>query len=366
MEHVHPSPRLRLHSLALPLLLIVGAQCGLAAELPSAPSPQSSAQTAPAATGSVSGFITDSDGDSIAAARVTLTRDGQPPTDTTPASTAASTTASTTTSDGRFTFPGIPPGPFKLSVAAAGFTPQQVSGQLQSGEALEVPDIALKTAGAATTVEVTATQTEIAEAQVHLEEEQRVLGVFPNFYVSYVPNPVPLSPKQKFQLAARTLVDPVSFALTGVTAGAEQASNVYAWGQDWPAFGKRYAAAYGTFLDADMLGNALLPIAFKQDPRYFYKGTGSVPARAAYAVANAVVCKGDNHHWQFNFSGVLRGLAAGGIANAYYPAPNRSSAAVTFEGAAIGTGITAVANLIQEFLIRKLTPHIPHNPPPVP
>ncbi len=106
-----------------------------------------------------------------------------------------------------------------------------------------------------------------------------------------------------------------------------------------------------------------LPILLKQDPRYYYKGTGSIRSRFFYAVANAVICKGDNGHWQVNYSAIVGSIAAGAISNLYYPADNRSGAGLTFEGAAIGTGFSAVSNVVQEFLVRKLTPHIPPNPP---
>ena len=41
-------------------------------------------------------------------------------------------------------------------------------------------------------------QAEIAQEQLNLEEKQRVLGVFPNYYVSYDPNAVPLTARQKY------------------------------------------------------------------------------------------------------------------------------------------------------------------------
>jgi hypothetical protein len=339
----------------------------LAAELPDAPAPQSpaaqvpaqilSVQITPAATtGIITGTITDNDGAAIAGARITLTRGPQPSTDANAPVVASSAT------DGRFSFPGIPPGPFQLSIAATGFMPRQISGELHPGETRDLPGLALS-AGATTNIQVTASQAEIAEAQIKLEEKQRVLGVFPNFYVSYIPDPVPLTPKQKFELAFKDMIDPVNFVLTGVAAGVEQADNVYAWGQGAQGYAKRYAAAYGTFLDGTLIGSAALPVLLKQDPRYFYKGTGSIHSRAFYAVANAVICKGDNHHWQPNYSAILGSLAASGISNLYYPAANRSGAGVTFEGAAIGTGMTAIFNLIQEFAVRKLTPHVP---PPSP
>lgn len=72
-------------------------------------------------------------------------------------------------------------------------------------------------------------------------------------------------------------------------------------------------------------------------------------------MANAFICKGDNGRWQPNYSSVLGNLAAGGISNLYYPDKDRGDAGLTLENGAIGIGATAAANLIQEFLIRKLT-----------
>jgi hypothetical protein len=106
-----------------------------------------------------------------------------------------------------------------------------------------------------------------------------------------------------------------------------------------------------------MIGGAILPALFKQDPRYFYKGTGSKRSRILYALANAVVCKGDNGHWQADYSGILGSLAAAGISNLYYPAKNRNGAQLTFENTLLGIGGSGVGNLFQEFLIRRLTPH---------
>jgi hypothetical protein len=54
-------------------------------------------------------------------------------------------------------------------------------------------------------------------------------------------------------------------------------------------------------------------------------------------------------------------LAAGGISNLYYPASSRR-AGLTFENTLIGVGGSAVANLFQEFLVRKLTPHAQGKP----
>jgi len=239
---------------------------------------------------------------------------------------------------------------------SAGFAIQTFSGVLHSGEIYAIPQTTLAIATAITEVRVVPSRTELAKDEIKEEEKQRVLGVVPNFYVSYIPNAVPLSSRQKFELAWKTTVDPVSFGLTGAIAGIQQAQNDFSgYGQGAQGYAKRYGASYADFLTGTLIGSAILPSLLKQDPRYFYKGSGSKRSRIAYAIANAVICKGDNGHWQASYSSILGSLAAGGISNLYYPAKDRG-AELTFENALIGTGATAVTNLLQEFVIRRLTP----------
>jgi hypothetical protein len=69
-----------------------------------------------------------------------------------------------------------------------------------------------------------------------------------------------------------------------------------------------------------------------------------------------VICKGDNKRWQANYSGIIGSLAAGAISNLYYPAQDRNGVSLTFENALIGIGESAAANILQEFVVRRLTP----------
>ena len=297
-------------------------------------------------SGSVSGTIVDRTGAVITGARIKLTLGDQSP---------AQETLSG--ADGQFSFNNVAPGPFQLTITSTGFAAQTFSGTLQAGEIHTVPPIALSIAEAATEVQVSLTPTEIAQEEIKDEEKQRVLKVIPNFYVSYVPNAAPLNPKQKFELAWKTLTDPFSFAVIGAVAGVEQAQNNFAgYGQGAAGYGKRYSASYGDFLTGTLIGSAILPSLLKQDPRYFYKGTGSKRSRFLYAMANAVICKGDNGRWQANYSSILGSLAAGGISNLYYPAEDRNGAKLTFENAAIGIGTTGVFNVFEEFVVRKFVP----------
>jgi hypothetical protein len=308
-------------------------------------------------SGNISGTVVDRTGAVVAGGRVRLTRQGQLSENQPPSQEVLSG------DNGQFSFANIAPGPFQLTITSAGFASQPFSAVLHAGETYIVPPIVLEVATALTEVRVGLSTIEVAQEQVQDEEKQRVLGFIPNFYVSYAAHPAPLSSKQKFDLAWKTVIDPVSFGLIGVVAGIQQAQNDFSgYGQGAQGYGKRYGASYANFVSGTFIGSAMLPSLLKQDPRYFYKGTGSKRSRVLYALANAVICKGDNGKWQPNYSSILGGLAAGAISNLYYPASDRDGVALTFEGGAIGTGATAGANLIQEFLIKKLTPKIPDKP----
>jgi hypothetical protein len=266
--------------------------------------------------------------------------------------------------DGYFVFADAVPGPFQLSFSAAGFARLEKSGVLQAEEQVVLPEITLAVARADVDVEVAELPEEVAEDQVKAEEKQRVLGIVPNYYVSYVHNAAPLTTKLKFQLAWKSTVEPVAFAMTGGLAGIEQAETAYrGYGQGAQGYARRYGAAYGDFVSGTFIGGGILPSLLRQDPRYFWKGTGSRTSRILYAIANSVICKGDNGRWQPNYSAIIGGLAAGGISNLYYPPQNRNGASLTFENAAIGSGFGAAGNLIEEFFLRKLTPHVPHQDP---
>lgn len=307
-------------------------------------------------SGSVSGTVVDPSGAVVAGAQVRLSRADPPGTNQSPKQEVLSG------GDGGFSFADIAPGAFQLTVTATGFATRTFSGTLYPGEIERLPPMALEVAAAITEVQVGLTRAEVAEVaeqQLKIEEKQRVLGIIPNFYVSYVPHAAPLTAKQKFKLAMRTVVDPFTFLVVGGTAGVEQAQNhFFEYGQGAEGYAKRFGANYADTVTGTFIGGAILPSLLKQDPRYFYKGTGSTQSRFLYAIGMSVICKGDNGHWQPNYSGILGSLAAGGISNLYYPAIDRDSAALTFDNTAIGIGSSAISNLLQEFVIRKLTPKL--------
>ena len=299
-------------------------------------------------SGTITGTIADQTGALITGASVKLFREGE-------------STGSEVLSDenGKFFFSNIAPGPFRLTVSSEGLSPQEFSGNLQPGDSYVTPLFRLIIAVQVTEVRVALTPDEIAEVQVKEQEKQRVLGFIPNFYVSYVPDAAPLAPRYKFRLAWKSMTDPVTFAAVGFVAGLDQAGDRWgAYGQGAQGYAKRFGASYGDVVAGTFIGSAILPSLLKQDPRYFYRGKGSKRSRILYALANSVICKGDNKRWQPNYSSIAGNLAAGGISNLYYPANDRNAVGTVFATALIRLGETAVANIFQEFVAPKMTPSL--------
>jgi Carboxypeptidase regulatory-like domain len=325
----------------------ISAEQGTVVRIPYDHSPDAPGQptTEQPSGGTISGTVTDVDGAEVPGALVTLERD-----DSTPERTLTADGA------GSFSFAAVEPGAMRLTIRSAGFATWVEDGVvLHSGEIYELPPVALKPA-ASTEVEVVFSRQDLAEEQMHAQEKQRVVGIFPNFYVSYERDAVPLSTSQKFRLALRMSLDPTTFATAALTAGVEQSQNDFSgYGPGALGYAKRFGASYGDGFTSMLIGDAILPSILHQDPRYLYKGTGSIRSRALYAIASVVICRGDNGHWQPNYSNVFGNLASAGISNIYYPSTDRNGARLTIDNSLLITASGAIGSLLQEFLIRKIS-----------
>ena len=295
---------------------------------------------------SVSGTVVDPDGRAIAGAQVRLVEVD-----------SGKARLSTTGRDGWFDFEDVPAGRFRLETTAPGFAVSVTTDELRPGQILQLSTIRLSLGPVDFVVEAQALSTEeLAEQQLHIEEQQRLLGVLPNFFVAYDWHAAPLNTRQKFALAFKQASDPASFFLTGAVAGVQQAENAYSgYGQGAQGYGKRYGADLADLWVGNYMGGAVLPSIFHQDPRYFYRGTGTVKSRFLYAVSRVLICRGDNGRWQPNYSGVLGDLSAGAISNVYYPASDRQGPRLTIENGFLGVAGDAMNGVVQEFILSHFT-----------
>jgi len=299
--------------------------------------------------GEIQGTVKDVSGSAVAGAVVTLEASG-----------ASGQRTAITDQAGSFRFFAVAPAAYKISIAALGFEVWTDANVVVTADD-HPPSLSatLQVAAASSSVNVVLPRHELAAEQLKAEEKQRVLGVFPDFFVSYEANPVPLTAAQKFQLGWRTITDPVAYITTGIAAGIQQGRNNYPeFGQGVEGYAKRFGAQYANRVTSVVIERVVMQSIFRQDPRYFYKGTGSVGSRALYAIGMAFVRKGDNGHWQPDYTDVLGGLAAGELSTLYYPSSSRPVRRL-LDNVALGFSGRATRNLLHEFLFRQVTTHVP-------
>lgn len=257
--------------------------------------------------------------------------------------------------DGFFKFDEVKPGTSFHIVVSASELKNWTSGEiiLQPRQDFILTDIKLAVAPVETSV-TAASPEEVAAEQVKIAEEQRVFGVIPNFYVTYDKHPAPLTPKLKFKLAFRALMDPVTIAGFGINAGIYQAVNYPSYGQGAAAYGQRLGATFAGGYAKIMFGDAVLASLLHQDPRYVFQGTGTTKSRLKHALENGFVTRGDNGQREIDWSDLGGDLAVGALQNAYYPTQDRGPELV-LRGTLIGIGGRMALGVVQEFVLPKVT-----------
>ena len=169
------------------------------------------------------------------------------------------------------------------------------------------------------------------------------------FFPDFAHGGQPLTPGDKFRLAATNSVSPATFLGSSFAAGVSQAVNSPAgWGQGADAYGQRFGASMASRASTNLLGNFALCSALHDDPRFFVMGDGSLKQSIKYAVRRVVIIRKDNGDEAFNWPGVLAPLGAAGIANTYLPDAQRT-VGYTFESYGWSLAGSAGVNLLKEY-----------------
>jgi hypothetical protein len=317
------------------ILAAVAIAAPLAAQDTNAPPPE---------TTHITGTVTDVNGDTLSGATVVLQGPG-----------LKDPRKFLSDDYGFFEFKQLDPGTYRITITAQDFadwtSPDFV---LNPGQYLILTGTKLRIAQVTTSVRVVYTPEEVAIEQVKIEETQRVFGVIPNFYVVYDANPAPLSTKLKFHLALKTSTDAFTVLGVGTLAGINQAGGTPGYVQGAKGYGERFGAAAADGFSDIMIGGAILPSLLRQDPRYFYQGTGTNKSRVLHAISSPFVCRGNNGRLQPNYSSIGGDLGSSALSNLYYPASDRG-AGLVFQNFFISTGERMLSSLVQEFVLSRLT-----------
>jgi len=321
----------------LPLIVLTGGLLfvmGVSAQTAEAPKAQA---------GRILGTVVDVNNDPVPDATVIL----QAP--------SGETQKLVTKDDGAFAFENVTPGPaYQITVTAEGLAEWKSTVTIEPGENKTLTDLKLRPATVQRAVTVGYSAKEVAAQQLKAEEQQRVLGFIPNIYVTYEPHPEPLTAKMKFHLGYRSRTDPTFFAFEALWAGVEQAAGTPDYQQGAKGYGQRFGANLASGTSQILFGDAILPSLLHQDPRYFYRGSGTKRSRAWHAALAPFVCAGDNGKSQPNYSQWGGALISASPSNAYYPESNRG-AGLVFKNFGTNMGLRVVFGLAQEFVLSKFT-----------
>lgn len=179
----------------------------------------------------------------------------------------------------------------------------------------------------------------------------RNLYLFPGYdtvpeYRTTVPA---LRPKQKFELAYKTIFDPSLLVRAGFTTGFDEAAGIGpSYGPGWGNAGKLYAYNATNVATMYFFVDGLMPVVFHQDPRYFRKGSGSVKSRIGWALRSEVMAYSDRGKPMPNYSELTGNAMSAALSEAYLPAKNVSVGGV-FEGFAIKEAVGLGFDVLREF-----------------
>jgi len=188
------------------------------------------------------------------------------------------------------------------------------------------------------------------------QQTKRILGVVPNFRsVSVNAHLPPQTPGEKFKDFTQESFDYSSFIFVGILSGVSQLQgSTPEFHTGPPAYARYYWHNFADQTDENLWVGFLLPVALKEDPRYYTLGRGSrgkhnnVAKRAGYAFSRMLVTRTDSGGNSFNFSEVVGAGVASGISNLYYPSSNRSWTK-TGQRWALNVGIDSVTLIFKEF-----------------
>jgi hypothetical protein len=158
------------------------------------------------------------------------------------------------------------------------------------------------------------------------QQTKRVLGIMPNFSsVSANEKLPPMSAKDKLVLAARNSFDYSSFLLAGVQSALSYNSGSYPeFGEGAVGYGRYYWHTLADTADENFTVSGVMPIIFRQDPRFYTLGHGGFGHRAFYAATRIFETRSDNGSLEPNYSEIIGAGAAAGISSLYYPTRYRT------------------------------------------
>lgn len=181
--------------------------------------------------------------------------------------------------------------------------------------------------------------------------DQKILKVLPN-YKSVDPSqhPGPMSVQGKFRLVQKELFQPITLFTASYNAALSQAEDDDPkYGQGWGPYAQRFGAAITRESTQTLFSDAVFPVLFREDPRYYREGEEySFLHRSLYAASRVVITRTDSGRNTPNLSMFAGRASAAALTQLYYPPASQSGSAV-YMGVVNALGGVAINNLVREF-----------------
>ncbi len=183
---------------------------------------------------------------------------------------------------------------------------------------------------------------------------QRFMSCKPNIdaFVRFLDTstPLPLTPRQKFILAARNVSDPANLLTIGGLSAISVATDSHtADGPGLRGFAKNAGVSLSQDMTGEFFGTFLIPSLVHQDPHYHRMPNLPVRKRIVHVLDAVVVGQSDEGLPMFNYATVFGTICTNAMGNLYVPGRNNSfgSSAARI---AISLATNPVGNAITEFV----------------
>jgi hypothetical protein len=181
-------------------------------------------------------------------------------------------------------------------------------------------------------------------------QTKRILFIVPNFrsVTADIKLP-PMTVKEKFKLVLDDTFDYSGFIEVGILAGVSDIhKSEPEFGHGAAAYGRYYWHGFADTTDGNFMTEFLVPVAMREDPRYYTLGHGGFLKRTTYSVSRLFITRSDLGNATPNFAEIVGNGAASGISNFYYPSQDRNWTK-TGQRWVLQVGIDGLANLAKEF-----------------
>ena len=180
-------------------------------------------------------------------------------------------------------------------------------------------------------------------------QDKRILGVLPNYRTAErTAIYQPISAKYKFKIAVKDSFDYPLFGVAAIYASLYQLEDSHPqFGQGIEGYARRLGTSYCDQVVGNMMTEGILPIFFKEDPRYFRMAEGPVKKRAFYALSRIFVTKTDTGRASFNFAEIFGNGISAGVGLSYYS--DDRNAADFLQNWATQLATDATSQVLKEF-----------------